>query len=86
MDRRGECSAPDGPSPGEDELWAGGHDGDEWMVTGMGLGGHLLVLTLVAVLVVTVVGSVWSVRRLRAGDADTEAVRSDVALHRLRQR
>ncbi|MDQ2883455.1 MAG: SHOCT domain-containing protein [Actinomycetota bacterium] len=54
------------------------------MVTGMGLGGHLLVLTLVAVLVVTVVGSVWSVLRLRAGDADTESVRG--ALHRLRQR
>lgn len=43
-----------------------------------------MVLTLVAVVVVAVLGSVWLVRRLRAGGADTESVRG--ALHRLRQR
>lgn len=45
-----------------------------------------MVLTLVAVVVVAVLGSVWLVRRLRAGGADTESVGGDGALHRLRQR
>jgi ABC-type thiamin/hydroxymethylpyrimidine transport system permease subunit len=42
-----------------------------WMMAGMGFLVLLVVLTLIAVLVVAVLGSVWLVRRLRAGDTDT---------------
>ena len=46
-------------------------------MAGMGLWGLLLVVTLLAVLVLAVLGSVWLFRHLRQGGGDNDSVPSD---------
>jgi putative membrane protein len=61
-----------------------------WGIAGMGLGGLLGFLTLVAVVVLAGLGGAWLARRGRithgATGGDTPAVRGDAARDRLRQR
>lgn len=60
------------------------------MMAGMGLWGLLVVLTVVALLVLAVSGSVWFFRQLRdrrsAHDGGSATVDTDLARDRLRER
>jgi len=60
--------------------------GGGWGIAGMGLGGLLGFLTLVAVVGLAVLGGMWLARRGRTTDGGTHAVHGDAARDRLRQR
>jgi putative membrane protein len=56
------------------------------MMAGMGLWALLAAVTLLAVLVLAVLGSVWIYQRLRAERSNLAAVETDPACARLRER
>jgi len=57
-----------------------------WGITGMGLGGLLGLLIVVALVASAVLGGVWLARRGRTTDGGTRAAHGDPARDRLRQR
>ncbi len=56
------------------------------MMAGMGLWGLLVILTLLAVLGLAVLGSIWLYRRLRAQQNNTGTLDTDPARTSLRER
>lgn len=56
------------------------------MMAGAGLWGLLALLTVVAMLVLAVLGSVWFYRQLQSGQSDSVAEDGDAARNRLRER
>jgi Predicted membrane protein len=56
------------------------------MMAGMGLWGLLVLLTVVALLVLAVLGSVWFSRQLQSRRTDSVADDGDAARNRLRER
>lgn len=56
------------------------------MMAGMGLWGFLVFLTMIALLVLAVLGSVWFYRQLQSRQTDSVADDGDAARNRLRER